>query len=538
LGRRPALGGAAAWCGIAVPVWWQEVMRVRERGEIGRVEPSNGPGGESGVRRESRQDRRGGLAYKWVALSVTTLGSAMAAIDSSIVVLGLPSIMTSLRSDLVTMIWVLMGYILMSTVFLMLFGRLADMFGRVRMYNLGFAVFTLGSFLCALAASGAELVLFRLVQGLGGAMLMANAMAIITEAFPPGERGRAMGINSITWAIGNIVGPVAGGLILAFLSWPWIFLVNVPIGLAGTLWGYLALHEIGEPRRGERFDVRGMVLFSGGISCLLIALSQGISWGWFSAPTLTLFAGFVVLEVLFVGSERGTGVHFIDPSLLRSRILAFGTAAATLQSLSMFAVNFLVVFYLQAVKGVTPLQAALMILPLSVVQSIVGPIGGVISDRVGARTPATVGLILQAGACLVLAQLTATSPYALLLLGLAVLGVGGGLFWSPNTSAVMGAAPPRRLGVASATLATFRQTGMVTSFALALAVAAAAIPPRLVGAIFLGTAVQLGAPVMGAFTVGMAHALTVSALIVLAASTMTVIAGDTARSRRATAPVP
>ena len=511
---------------------------MREQGEVGRVEPSSAPVRGSEARRESETGRRGCLAYKWVALSVTTLGSAMAAIDSSIVVLGLPSIMTSLRSDLVTMIWVLMGYILMSTVFLMLFGRLADMFGRVRMYNLGFAVFTLGSLLCALAGSGAELVLFRLVQGLGGAMLMANAMAIITEAFPPGERGRAMGINSITWAIGNIVGPVAGGLILAFLSWQWIFLVNVPIGLVGTLWGYLALREIGEPRRGERFDVRGMVLFSGGLFCLLIALSQGISWGWFSAPTLTLFAGFVVLEVLFVGSERGAGVHFIDPSLLRSRILAFGTAAATLQSLSMFAVNFLVVFYLQAVKGVTPLQAALMILPLSVVQSIVGPIGGAISDLVGARTPATVGLILQAAACLLLAQLTATSPYLVLLLGLALLGVGGGLFWSPNTSAVMGAAPPRRLGVAGATLATFRQTGMVTSFALALAVAAAAIPPRLVGAIFLGTSVQLGAPVMGAFTVGMAHALTVSALIVLAASTMTLIAGDTARSRRAAAAIP
>ncbi len=513
---------------------------MSREGEVERA-PQAGPAGpEPGVPvrvpadpRSGIERGRSGIEYKWVALSVTTLGSAMAAIDSSIVVLGLPTIMTSLRSDLVTMIWVLMGYILMSTVFLMLFGRLADMFGRVRMYNAGFAVFTVGSLLCALAGSGAELVLFRLVQGVGGAMLMANAMAIITEAFPAGERGRAMGINSITWAIGNIVGPVAGGLILAFLSWQWIFLVNVPIGAIGTLWGYLALHEVGQPRRGERFDVLGMVLFSGGVSCLLIALSQGISWGWFSAPTLGLFGAFAVLEVLFAVSERGGGTHFIDPSLLRSRILAFGTAAATLQSLSMFAVNFLIVFYLQAVKGTTPLQAALMILPLSLVQSVIGPIGGLVSDRVGARTPATVGLILQAAACVILAQLTVTSSYGALLLGLLVLGMGGGLFWSPNTSSVMGAAPVQRLGVASATLATFRQTGMVTSFALALAVAAAAIPPRLVGAIFLGTSIQLGAPTMGAFTVGMAHALAVSALIVLAASAMTVIAGDTARTRRA-----
>lgn len=477
------------------------------------------------------------VPYKWVALSVTTLGAAMAAIDSSIVVLGLPTIMTDLRSDLVTMIWVLMGYILMSTVFLMFFGRLADMFGRVRLYNLGFGIFTLGSLLCALAGSGPQLVLFRLVQGIGGAMLMANGMAIITEAFPVGERGRAMGINSITWAVGGIVGPVAGGLILAVLPWRWIFLVNVPIGIAGTAWGYVALHEMGQPRRGERFDLRGMVLFSGGIACLLFALSQGISWGWFSPSILALVAGFALLEGLFVLSERVPRVHFIDPALFRSRIFAFGTAAATLQSLSMFAVNFLVVFYLQGVKGVSPLQAALMILPLPFVQSVVGPIGGTLSDRVGARTPATVGLILQAAGCVLLAQLSATSSYAALLAGLLVLGLGGGLFWSPNTSAVMGAAPSDRLGVASATLATFRQTGMVTSFALALAVAAAAIPARLVGSIFLGTSVQLGAPVMSAFTVGMAHALAVSALIVLAASAMTFIAGDTARTRRPSAAV-
>ena len=476
-----------------------------------------------------------GIDYKWVALSVTTLGAAMSAIDSSIVVLALPSIMTSLHSDLVTMIWVLMGYILMSTICLMLFGRLADMFGRVRMYNAGFAVFTFGSLLCAIAGSGPQLVLFRLVQGLGGAMLMANGMAIITEAFPPGERGRAMGINSITWAIGSIVGPVAGGAILAVGSWRWIFLVNLPVGIIGTTWAYLALHELGPRRTLEHFDLRGMLLFSGGISALLLALSQGVSWGWLSAPTLALVAVFAVLEGLFVLFERAEGPHFIEPALFRSRILTFGTAAATFQSLSMFAVNFLLLFYLQGVKGIGPLQAAVMVLPLSLVQSVVGPLGGALSDRIGARVPATAGLLLQAIACLVLAQLTAASDYLALLAGLLVLGLGGGLFWSPNTSAVMGAAPRERLGVASATLATFRQTGMVTSFALALAVAAAAIPPRDVGQIFLGTSVELGGPVMSAFTVGMSHALLVSAAIVLVASALTFIAGDTARNRRAPA---
>jgi EmrB/QacA subfamily drug resistance transporter len=473
--------------------------------------------------------------YKWIALSVTTLGAAMAAIDSSIVALGLPTMMTDLHSDLVTMVWVLMGYILMSTVALLLFGRLADMFGRVRMYNVGFAVFTFGSLLCALAGSGVQLVAFRLVQGLGGAMIMANGMAIITEAFPASERGRAMGINSVTWAIGGILGPVAGGVILAALSWRWIFLVNVPIGILGTTWGYLALHDLSAPKRGEPLDVRGMVLFSAGLACLLFALSQSVDWGWFALPTLGLFVAFLVLEGLFLGSWRSPRVHFIDPALFHSRVFALGTAAATLQSLSMFAVNFLVVFYLQAVTGAPPLTAALMILPLPVVQSVVGPIGGALSDRLGSRTPATIGLALQALGCVVLAQLTPGSPYLALLAGLLVLGVGGGLFWAPNTSGVMGAAPVTRLGVASATLATFRQTGMVTSFALALAVAAAAIPPAQVGAIFLGTSVQLGGPVMSAFTVGMAHALLLSALIVLAAASMTYLAGDTVRSRQAMA---
>jgi EmrB/QacA subfamily drug resistance transporter len=472
--------------------------------------------------------------YKWIALSVTTLGAAMAAIDSSIVVLGLPTMMADLHSDLVTMVWVLMGYILMSTIFLLLFGRLADMFGRVRMYNLGFAVFTVGSLLCALAGSGVQLVAFRLVQGIGGAMIMANGMAIITEAFPAGERGRAMGINSVTWAIGGILGPVAGGIILAAFSWRWIFLVNLPIGVLGTAWGYLALHELSEPKRGERLDLPGLLLFSGGLACLLFALSQSVEWGWFSPLTLGLFGACAVLEAIFVWSWRSPRSHFIDPTLFQSRVFTFGTVAATLQSLSMFAVNFLVVFYLQAVTGVTPLVAALMILPLPVIQSVIGPIGGVISDRVGSRTPATLGLFLQAIACVLLAQVSPSSSYALLLAGLLVLGVGGGLFWAPNTSAVMGASPVRRLGVASATLATFRQTGMVTSFALALAVAAAAVPRNQVSAIFLGTSVQLGAPVMSAFTVGMAHALIVSALIVVVAGAMTFVAGDTAARRAST----
>jgi EmrB/QacA subfamily drug resistance transporter len=475
--------------------------------------------------------RRGRIEYKWMALSVTTLGAAMAAIDSSIVILGLPSILTSLHSSLVAMTWVTMSYILMSTVFLGLFGRLADMFGRVRMYNLGFVVFTAGSVLCALAPTGDWLIAFRLVQGAGAAMLIANSMAIITEAFPATERGRAIGINAIVWAIGGLLGPVLGGLILAAGNWRWIFLVNLPIGVVGTIWGYVALREIGRPKGREPLDVVGTVLLSGGLLCLLIALTQSVGWGLTSLRLIALLVAWLILHSLFYLRERSTSSPLVDLSLFRSRIFSFTILATTLESLAIFAIQFLVIFYLQGVKGISPLQAAFLILPYPATQSILGPVAGILSDRFGARLPATGGLLLESAGCLILARLNPASSYPLLLAGLTVFGCGAGIVWTSQTNAVMGTAPQHRLGIASATLATFRQCGMVTSFALALAVAAATVPRQLVGSIFLGTATMGGAQ-MAPFAGGMQHALLVSMAIILGSAALTVVAGDTAAQHR------
>ncbi|HUW66376.1 MAG TPA: MFS transporter [Spirochaetia bacterium] len=475
---------------------------------------------------------RGRIDYKWMVLSVTTLGALLAAIDSSIVILALPSIMTDLSTNLVTAIWVLIGYILMNTVFLITFGRLADLFGRVRMYNLGFLVFTGGSVLCAFARTGPELVVFRLLQGVGGAMLMANGMALITEAFPPRERGRAMGINAITWALGNIIGPVLGGLILGVASWRFIFLINLPVGLAGTVWGFLALHEMEKTLLKEKVDLPGAALFSLAITALLLVLTQSIGWGWFSPPIIGLTALFLAAGAAFWFWERGNSQPVLDLKLFQSRVFSFSTFAAVLQSLAMFSVLFLMVFYLQGVKGESPIRAALAILPMPVVQSVLGPVGGYVSDLRGARWPATAGLVLQGLATFVLSFLTPLSGYAPFLTGIILMGLGGGLFWSPNTSAVMGAAPRLRLGVASATLATLRQCGMVVSFALALAVAAASMPFAVMAKVFLGTAGSLGSGVMAAFSQGMDQALRVSTLIVLAAALLTWLANDRAENRR------
>jgi EmrB/QacA subfamily drug resistance transporter len=433
------------------------------------------------------------------------------------VILALPDMLQSLHSNLVRMTWVLMGYLLVSTVLLLTFGRMADMFGRVRMYNLGFIVFTFGSVLCGVSQSDTMLIVSRLIQGTGGAMLAANSMAIITEVFPAEERGQAMGFNAVTWGAGSVLGPILGGIILANASWRWIFLVNLPIGVAGTMAAYLLLHDIAPNPRGEKFDLLGAGLFSGGLVALLLAITSGIGPGWLSPPILGLTGVAVVALALFIVRERRISYPMLDLHLFESRKYAFSVAAASLQSLAIFAVNFLLIYYLQGVRGYNPLTTAFLVLPLSIVSSVVGPLSGRWADRIGGTIPATLGLATQCAAVLILTRLTPDSPYLVLALALALMGAGSGLFWSPNTSTTMGAAPRNRLGVASATLGTFRNVGMVFSFAVALAVAAATMPTRLMNDIFLGAVNHMDPSISRAFTSGMSHSFLASVGICLLA---------------------
>ncbi len=473
----------------------------------------------------------GRFEYKWVALSVTTIGALMAAIDSNIVILALPDMMIKLHADLVAMIWVIMGYILMSATLLLTFGRLADMIGRVRMYNLGFVVFTIGSALCGFSTDALQLILARLVQGAGAAMMMVNSTAIITEVFPPNERGRALGLNGITFAVGGVLSPVLGGLILTVADWRWIFFINVPIGILGAVWAYRALHETSIPNKDQHFDLLGAVFFSIGLVALLLALTLGISLSWLSTPILILFAVFAILLVLFVWWERRLAQPMLDFSLFNNRVYNFSVIAAMLQALALFAVNFLIVFYLQGVRGYDPLKAALLLIPLPIVSSVVAPISGYIADRIGARLPATVGLLIQSAALLWFTRITPTTSYLSLAVGLVLMGIGGGLFWSPNTSAAMNGAPVRRLGIASATLATMRQVGMVTSFALSLAVAAGSLPQNVMMQLFVGTNVTLGSQMMQDFVVGMHSAFLLSIVLSLIAAGASFVRGKEDRNQ-------
>ncbi|HEX9056867.1 MAG TPA: MFS transporter [Ktedonobacterales bacterium] len=476
------------------------------------------------------------LDYKWIALAVTTLGAMMVAIDSTIVILALPSMLEDLHSNLVTMVWVLIGYLLVSTVLLLTFGRMADMFGRVRLYNLGFVIFTLGSVLCGLAPTDTLLIAARIVQGAGGAMLSANAIAIITEAFPLNERGMAMGINAITWGAGSVLGPVLGGLILAGTTWRWIFLVNLPIGIIGILSAYLLLHDVAPNARGERFDLPGAGMFSVGLTLLLLALTSGIGAGWTSPGILSLFAIGSVSLVGFVLWERRAPYPMLDLRLFAERVYAFSVAAATLQSLATFAVNFLLIFYLQGVRGYSALVAALLILPMPLATSIVGPLSGRWADRVGGVVPATLGLVAQAIALVWLATFTPTTPYPTIAIGLGLMGIGSGLFWSPNTSTTMSAAPSQRLGIAAATLNTMRSIGMMFSFTVAMSVAAASMPAAVLSAVFLGTQVHLQAAISLAFTHGMSRAFIASVVICGLAVVFSLVRRQ--RAPAATAPTP
>ena len=465
------------------------------------------------------------VAYKWIVLSVTTIGALMAAIDSTIVVLGLPEMMVKLHADLIEMIWVIMGYILVSTVFLLTFGRVADMFGRVRMYNLGFVIFTIGSALCGFSANATELILFRLIQGSGAAMMVVNSVALITEVFPANERGKALGINAITFSIGGVAGPILGGLILTLADWRWIFFINVPVGLIGAIWGYRVLREISERKKGERFDAIGAVSFSISLLSLLIALTLGIEYSFTSTPIVVLFAVFLVGMSFFLGWERRANNPVLDLTLFNNRVYNFSVLSAMMQSLALFAVNFLIVFYLQGVLGYDPLKAALLLIPLPVMTSIIAPWGGNIADKIGARIPATVGLLIQGAALLWFTRITPAMPYWQIAVGLGFMGLGGGLFYPPNTSAAMNAAPKDRLGIASGTLATLRQAGMVTSFALSLAVAASSLPRDVMMQLFVGNNVTLGSAPMEAFVTGMHSAFWVSIVLVLIAAGISFVRG-------------
>jgi EmrB/QacA subfamily drug resistance transporter len=449
--------------------------------------------------------------YKWMVLLVTTIGSFMAPFDGSIVTIAIPSIASSMMVGLETVVWISLAYLLVLTVLLINAGRLADLRGRKRIYILGFVIFTAGSLLCSLSVTGFQLVVFRAFQGIGAAFVAANSPAIVTESFQSWERGKALGINAMAVYVGLTTGPVIGGVLVQSFGWRSIFYVNVPIGIMVVTLASAKLKERMVSSTRERFDFAGAVTLSVALASLLVALTLGGTFGWYSFATLALLVVSVCAFLLFIYAEGKLSRHPIfDLSLFtKNRLFAAANIAALLNYIAISGVTFMISIYLQSVQGLQPESAGLALIAMSLAMALLSPPSGWLADRFGSRALSTVGMVIVTVGLLLLSQLNAASPVADIVLRLTFLGIGFGLFSSPNTRAVMSSVDGRKLGVASGTLSTMRATGQSVGLALATAVIATAIPAELVLQLFTGLTTQT-AIAGGDFIIGMSNVFLIS----------------------------
>jgi MFS family permease len=444
--------------------------------------------------------------YKWVALSNTTLGTLMAALDGSIVIIAMPAIFRGIKLDplaagnITYLLWMVLGYLLVSAILVVSLGRLGDMFGRVRMYNLGFLIFSIASLALSLDpltghAGALWLICLRIVQATGGAMLMANSAAILTDAFPVGQRGMALGVNQIAGLTGQFLGLVAGGL-LAEIDWRAVFWINVPIGIVGTLWSYRSLRDNGVRRRA-RIDWAGNLTFTAGAAALLIAITHGIQpygghpTGWTNPAVLAGLGGGVALLIAFCVIETRIAEPMFRLGLFRIRSFAAGNVAALLVAIARGGLQFMLIIWLQGIwlplhgydYADTPLWAGICLLPLTGGFLLAGPLCGHLSDKYGARLFATGGLVLMMASFLGLLALPVVFSFPLFAALLALNGVGQGMFSAPNTTAIMNSVPPDQRGVASGMRATFQNSGTALSigifFSLMTAGLASSLPATL-----------------------------------------------------------
>ena len=472
------------------------------------------------------------VQYRWVVLSVTTVGVFMAGLDTRIVLIGLPTIAESLHADLETLLWVTQGYQIAITIGLLFLGRSSDIFGRVKIYNLGFAVFTLGSGLCVLSQTGPQLVVFRVIQGVGGAMLIANSFALITDATPPAELGFALGVNQIAFILGAVLGLTVGGALIVTAGWRYIFAMNLPIGVFGTVWAHLRLREIAQTERHASFDYLGLFLFTISLTSLLLVISLATMASISDTEAAMLYVIGLVTFALFLYLEPRKAEPLLDMRLFRIRLFAAGNLSQLLYSLGFGALSLIVILYFQLIRGYDPLTAGLLFLPLDLAFMSIGPISGRLSDRYGTRLFATLGMGVGAVGYVALAfLLTATTPLIQIEINLVIVGLGLGLFASPNISSIMGSVPPQRRGVASAIRATLFNTGNVVSIGLVAYIITTAIPYQVVSGIISGGYTTLRPNEAVGFVTGIGRAFIVAAAITLVGMFVSSLRGREIKTR-------
>ena len=417
-----------------------------------------------------RIEDTGEQAGKWTVLFLVSIGVFMATLDSSIVNISLPTIARDFGVPLSGAIeWVIIAYLVATVAVLLTAGRLADMIGRKVVWSMGLIVFTVGSALCGAAQNLAFLIATRAFQGIGGALIMAVSPAMLTNAFPASERGRALGLNAVVVALGVSAGPALGGIITAYFTWRWIFYVNVPIGIIGVIATLVLLTERMHRKPG-RFDPLGAIALAIGLACLTAALSFGQELGWFSLPILTALIISVISLALLPFVESRVSNPIISRSLLNNRVFSLSLLSLILNFMSLFAVSFMLPFYLEQLRHFPTQVSGLLLTPLPLTIAVLAPFAGRLSDRIGSRWLAPAGMAIACTGLILLTTLNQSSSTWEIIWHLVIIGVGQAIFQSPNNSTLLGSAPRELQGSASGFLATGRTLGQSVSVALAGAV--------------------------------------------------------------------
>jgi EmrB/QacA subfamily drug resistance transporter len=425
--------------------------------------------------------------YAWIALSVTTLGALLASLQGSALLIALPDILVKLNASFLTVMWILLGYLLVTTSLVPVIGRVADIVGRKRLFNAGFLVFTVASLGAGLGMPqfhGIDVLIWRMVQGIGGALLLTNSMAIVSDAFPSNRVGFGLGINQIAAAAGFVLGPVIGGLLTA-LSWRWVFLINVPLGIIGVLWGIRTLREPSRANVDRRFDWPGTITFVFGLSAVLAALSMVAFPAWGRTAIYVLFLAGVIGLAAFGYIELRAPRPMFDLRLFSERVFALANLSNLLNGIARGAVLFLLIFFLQGPYQQDPLMAGIMMAPFGLAFMAIGPISGYLSDRHGSRVLGSIGLIVSAVGLFGLTTITDQTEFWQIALWMALMGGGSGFFSSPNTNVIMAAAPADQRASAAGIRTMLANTGQMLSIAIAFPLVLAKIPEAAMMQIFL-----------------------------------------------------
>jgi len=427
------------------------------------------------------------MNYKWITLSNTTIGTLMASLDRNIILIALPTIASDLHTSFFTLMWIVLVYWLVTAAVLLNFGRLSDMFGRVKLYNMGFALFTFGSALCSISQTGEQLILFRIIQALGAAFLFSNSAAIITDTFQENERAKALGLNQMSIVVGSVVGLVFGGFLTSYLGWRSIFWVNIPIGIFATIWSYAKLKELGTIRK-EKIDWVGNATFAAGLFLILL----GVTFGAFKIISLFEISLFIIggfsLLIFFVFIEKRVPRPMFDLSLFKIRVFTGGNIAIFLNALARGAFTLIMSFYLQGPSmKLNALNAGIYLIPVSIALAIFAPLSGWLYDKYKLRILASLGLLVSGTGFFILATIGVTTSFYGLLMPLLLVGAGMGIFASPNRASIMTSVPTYRRGVSASISTTFVMTGNAFSISLVFLIMTNVIPLHAAEQLFSGS---------------------------------------------------